>query len=253
MNFIHLNVHSHYSKGWGVGTIEEICRAAKDLDMQRLALTDTNGLYGLIFFLRTAQEMGIEPIVGSELVSDKRRAVLLVKTRQGYANLSRIISARHCDQDFDLIREIREKREGLIVLSDDFKLLKALKRDSRDDLYVEMSPGFQMARCYAFSRNSGIPLVATNRVYLVRKDQFQLHCILRAISLNSKLSRLSDDDICREHNFLQSSCAMIDQFPHAPAAIANTLKIAGSCLSKWGFTQIIFPRFKTMHDQEAFD
>jgi len=24
MNFIHLNVHSHYSKGWGVGTIEEI-------------------------------------------------------------------------------------------------------------------------------------------------------------------------------------------------------------------------------------
>jgi len=253
MNFIHLNVHSHYSKGWGIGTIEEICQAAKDLGMQRLALTDTNGLYGLIFFLQAAQAMGIAPIVGSELVFEKRRAVLLVKTPQGYANLSRIISARHCDEGFDLIREIREKREGLIVLSDDGKLLKILKRDSRDDLYVEMSPGFQMARCYAFSRKSGIPPVATNRVYLVRKDQFRLHCILRAISLNSKLSRLLDDDICREHNFLQSPCAMIDQFPHAPTALANTLKIAESCLSDWDFAQTIFPRFENMEDRAAFD
>ena len=31
MSFVHLNVHSHYSKGWGVGTIDELCRAARDL------------------------------------------------------------------------------------------------------------------------------------------------------------------------------------------------------------------------------
>ena len=182
MNFVHLNVHSHYSKGWGIGTIEDICRAARDLGIKRLALTDTNGLYGLVFFVRTAKEMGIEPIVGSELLSDGRRAVLLVKNRQGYANLSRIISACHCHQDFDLIRALRERREGLIIFSDDFRLLKTLKRDSMDDLFVEMSPGFQMARCYAFSLKTGIPPVATNRVYLVRKDQFRLHLILRADS-----------------------------------------------------------------------
>jgi DNA polymerase III alpha subunit len=64
MNFIHLNVHSHYSKGWGVGTIEELCQAARDRGIKKLALTDTNGLYGLVFFVQTAREMGIEPIVG---------------------------------------------------------------------------------------------------------------------------------------------------------------------------------------------
>jgi len=77
--FVHLNIHSHFSRGWGIGTIEEICHAAKDMGLQRLALTDTNGLYGLIFFVQAAREMGIEPIVGSELVSDGRRAVLLIK------------------------------------------------------------------------------------------------------------------------------------------------------------------------------
>ncbi len=70
ISFIHLNVHSHYSKGWGVGTIEELCRAAKELGMKRLALTDTNGLYGLVFFCETPRGIGIEPIVGSDLLHD---------------------------------------------------------------------------------------------------------------------------------------------------------------------------------------
>ncbi len=253
MNFIHLNVHSHYSRGWGVGTIQELCRAAKERGMQKLALTDTNGLYGLIPFVRTAAQTGIEPIVGSELLSQGRRAVVLVRSRQGYENLSRIVSERRCREDFDLVRGLRERREGLIILSDDFSLLKALKGDGREGLFVEMSPGYQMARCYAFSRRSGIPPVATNRVFLVRGEQFPLHRILRAVSLNTKLSRLTREETCREHNFLKSASAMMDHYPHAPAAVSNTLTIAEACLTRWDFGRIVFPRFGDMNDQEAFD
>jgi len=203
-SFIHLNVHSHYSRGWGIGAIEELCRSALDHGMDRLALTDTNGLYGLVFFLRTARDMGIQPIVGSEVTTDGHRALLLAKNREGYANLCRIISDRHCHQDFDLIRSLKERRKGLIIFSDDFRLLKTLKRDSREDLFVEMSPGYNMHQCYAFSRKSGIPPLATNRVYLINKGQFQLHRILRAVALNSKLSRLRDEDTCQQplvHDF----------------------------------------------------
>ena len=251
--FVHLNVHSHYSRGWGVGTIEALCRTARELGMESLALTDTNGLYGLIFFVQEAVRAGIRPIVGSELLSDERRAVLLVKNSRGYANLSRIVSDRCCHRDFDLIRAIRQRREGLIVFSDDFRLLKALRQDGPDDLFVEMSPGFQMARCYAFSRRTGIPPVATNRVYLVRKDQFRLHLILRAIFLKTRISRLTGADTCRAHNFLTGPSAMADQFPHAPAAVANTLRIAQSCFVDWAFDRRIFPDFEQMDDNEAFD
>ena len=65
MNFVHLNVHSSFSKGWGISSIEDLCLAARELGMDRLAITDTNGLHGLIFFLQTARETGISPIVGS--------------------------------------------------------------------------------------------------------------------------------------------------------------------------------------------
>jgi len=253
MNFVHLNVHSHYSRGWGIGTIEELCRSAKDQGMDTLALTDTNGLYGILYFIQTAKEVGIQPIVGSELTADEHRAVLLVQNHKGYANLCRIISDRQCHQDFDLIKSLRERREGLLIFSDDFTLLKALKRDSKEDLFVEMSPGYNMAGCYAFSRKSGIPPLATNRVYLIRKDQFPLHRILRAVALNSKLSRLRCEDTCREHNFLNAPQSMIDQFPHAPRAILNTLEVAERCLMRWDFDRTIFPHFGQMTDREAYE
>ncbi len=253
MNFVHLNVHSHYSRGWGMGSIEELCRSAKEQGMDRLAMTDINGLYGLIYFIHTAREVGIQPIVGSELTADEHRAVLLVRNHEGYANLCRIISDRQCHQDFDLIRSLRERREGLIIFSDDFTLLKALKRDSEEGLFVEMSPGYNMAGCYAFSRKSSIPPLGTNRVYLIREDQFPLHRILRAVDLNSKLSRLRCEDTCREHNFLNAPQPMIDQFPHAPRAILNTFEVAERCLMGWDFDRTIFPCFEQMTDREAYE
>lgn len=251
-SFVHLNVHSGYSKGWGVASIEALCRRAKTLQLEQLALTDTNGVYGLVFFVQTAKEMGITPIVGSELSCDGRRAVLLVKNAEGYANLCHIISARKCHADFDLVRAIGRRRRGLIIFSDDFPLLKALKRESMEDLFVEISPGYGMSRCHAFSRKSAIPLLATNRVYMAEKNQFRLHRILRAMSLNTKLSRLSEANLCRDYGFLNAPRRMMDQYPHAPEAVFNTLKVAEQVRVNWDFNRVVFPRFQQMAGEEAF-
>jgi DNA polymerase III alpha subunit len=250
--FVHLNVHSDYSKGWGVASIEDLCQRAKTLGMDQLALTDTNGVYGLVFFVQMAREVGITPIVGSELLGDGRRAVLLARNFKGYANLCHIISARQCHRRFDLVRAIGQRRDGLIIFSDDFTLLKALKRDSMEDLFVEMSPGYQMSRCHAFSRKTGIPLLATNRVYMAGENQFWLHRILRAMSLNSKLSRLTEKDLCREYNFLNAPHSMVVQYPHAPEALYNTLKVAEQAQVDWDFNRVVFPRFEQMGNEEAF-
>ena len=167
--FIHLNVHSEYSRGWGVGSVEALCLTAKELGIKQLALTDTNGLYGMIFFLAAAREAGITPILGSEILFDGRRAVLIVKNRDGYANLCRILSDRHCRRDFNLLETIRKWRHGLVIFSDDFNLLKVLKRDSTEDLYVEMSPGFQMGRCYAFPAGQAFLLLPPTVCILLQK------------------------------------------------------------------------------------
>ncbi len=252
--FVHLHVHSHYSKGWGTGTIEELCTAARHLGMKHLALTDTNGLYGAVFFIHTAREAGIVPVVGSELVcEDGHRALLLAKNRDGYSNLCRLVSDRRCRGHFDIIRSLRQWRAGLVVCSDDFQLLKALKRDGAGDLFVEMSPGFRMAACHAFSRKSGIPPLATNRVFLVRQEDYRVHRILRAVDRNTTCSRLDPDDMCREHNYLCAPELMIDHFPHAPEALENSSIVAEACGVAWDWNETVFPRFGKMDDQEAFE
>ncbi|HLB59929.1 MAG TPA: PHP domain-containing protein, partial [Bdellovibrionota bacterium] len=253
MNFTHLHVHSYYSPMRGVSSIEELCEAAQLMGMSRIALTDTNGLYGLIFFLEIAKEHKLEPIVGAELVTEKHRAVLLVKDSIGYSNLCRLISERHCNDQFDPLKSIQQYRDGLIIITDDRPLLRVLKRQARDDLYVEMSPGYGMHEAYAYSRESGIPPVATNRVYFVNPEQYSLHKVLRAVDLNTKLSRLTEKDLCRPHSSLRSASAMHEQFPHAPHAVENSERIADECKREWEFSETIFPEFQQLGHQQAFD
>ncbi len=253
MNFVYLNVHSQYSKGWGVATVEELCRSAHGLGLRTLALTDTNGLYGTIEFIRTTEKYNIRPIIGSEIFTREHRAVLLVKDRVGYANLCHIISDRQCDPGFDLVRSIGARRKGLIVFSDDFRLLRALKREIGRDLFVEISPGHGMHEAYAFSRERGIPPLATIRVCLAHPEQYYLHRIIRAVYLRKMISALGKGDICLQEESLKPEREVIDQFPHAPQAVRNTLEVAERCKTNWDFYGTVFPSFrKGFSEEEAF-
>src|SRR5919198_2174783 len=114
--FVHLNVHSEYSAMAGVPSLESLCRAARERGFDTLALTDTNGLYGAVRFVEIARQQGIRPIIGAELRHKQSRALLLVKTKKGYANLCRILSARREDPDFNLSNTVSRFREGLVVI-----------------------------------------------------------------------------------------------------------------------------------------
>ena len=52
--FVHLAVHSHYSLMRGTASPEEICAAAARRGIDRLALTDTDGVYGMVRFWEVA-------------------------------------------------------------------------------------------------------------------------------------------------------------------------------------------------------
>ena len=62
-----LTVRSHYSLMRGTDSPAAICRAARRMGYDRLALTDTDNLYGLWKFLQACKEEGIRPIVGAEI------------------------------------------------------------------------------------------------------------------------------------------------------------------------------------------
>lgn len=250
--FAHLHVHSLYSPMSGVASLEALCTAAQAQQVTHLALTDTNGLYGAVRFLEVARQAHLKPILGAELTHEQHRAVLLVKTLEGYANLCRLLSARHCDADFNLVSAVSHCRSGLIVLSDDLQALAAWKRESSQDLYVELTPGAMMHEALAYARRAHLPPVATTRAHLLHSDEWEQHRLLRAIALNTTLSRLPESACCGPTHWLMPPAVLARHFPHVPHALTNTVRIAEQCYTDWDFSETIFPAFRSFTDDRAF-
>ena len=93
-----------------------------------VGLTDLTNLFGLLEFYRSSREKGIKPIVGAEVnvIKDKDSLpapiVLLVKDRQGYINLTKIVSEAYVDGQVNgepmvELSLLQKHSEGLIALS----------------------------------------------------------------------------------------------------------------------------------------
>lgn len=248
-----LHTHSSYSPMWGVPTLEALCQAARAQGHDRLALTDTNGLYGAIRFLDVAKHAGLKPILGAELLQNRHRAVLLAKNPDGYANLCRLLSARHEDDGFEFIAAVAQYRDGLVILSDDQAALTEWRKASAEDLYVELTPGADLHTAVDFSRHTGLPPVATTRAAMLCPAEYEAHRLLRAIALNTTLSRLQATHCCAPSHWLMPPSAIERHLPHMPDALANTRRIAEHCSTDWDFDTTVFPSFRRLSADAAFE
>jgi len=250
--FVHLHVHSSLSPNWGLHSPETLCARAAALGCTTIALTDRNGFYGIPRFLQAARETGLAPVIGCEAVTEQNRAVLLARDAEGYANISRLLSDLHCRKKFDLVQALAEFRRSVVVISDDARLLSALKRDCGEALFVELSPGHALHRSLALARDLNLPPVATSRALLLSRDDFHLHRVLRAVHLNTKLSRLKAEHTACDSDLLLPPGRMAEFFPHCPEALENTLAAAGLCRTDWDFSRTVFPAFREFGDDAAF-
>src|SRR5690348_15656691 len=106
-------------------------RAAK-LGFPAIAVTDRNGLYGVMPFSDACISKGVQPIVGAMLAVARPPElggeasvdwlVLLAKDDLGYANLCKLVSAAHLDRPLEQEPHVAFSRleglsEGLIALT----------------------------------------------------------------------------------------------------------------------------------------
>ncbi|MFN5604390.1 MAG: PHP domain-containing protein, partial [Actinomycetes bacterium] len=94
--YAELHCHSNFSVLAGASHPEELVEEAQRLQLSALAITDHNGLYGVVRFAEAARAVGMPTIFGSDVtVHDHRgagRLVVLADGPTGYANLSRALS-----------------------------------------------------------------------------------------------------------------------------------------------------------------
>ena len=96
--YAELHTRSNFSFLHGASHPEQLAECAAALGLHALALTDRNGLYGVVRFAEAARAVGLPTVFGAELscsgLASSRDGdiVLLAKGPAGYARMSRAIS-----------------------------------------------------------------------------------------------------------------------------------------------------------------
>ncbi|MBZ0160289.1 MAG: PHP domain-containing protein, partial [bacterium] len=84
---------SHFSFLEGASHPDELAEEAHHLGLKALALTDRDGVYGIVRAHVKARELGLHLIVGAQVtLADNSTLVLLAQDRDGYSNLCRLIT-----------------------------------------------------------------------------------------------------------------------------------------------------------------
>jgi len=184
--------------------------------------------------------------------------ILLAKDKVGYHNLLQIATAAELEGFYYKPRVdkkyLAEHAQGLIALSgcgsgeiprlilkgqlDKAREVVAWYHDAfgQGNFYLELqrhegSPEFKQINegLIALSKETGIPLVATNDVHYVRSEEAKAQEILLCIQTNTTINDPKRMTMGDESFYLKSGEEMAALFSDVPEAVKNSLLIAENC------------------------
>lgn len=276
-SYAELHAHSNFSFLDGASHIEELVLRAREIGYESLALTDHDGLHGAMEFARCARAWGLRPITGAEVTLASRHVAgpslkagasipttgahhhltLLCETRQGYANLCRLITHAHldhgrgkpCVEPEALARHTR----GLIALSGcprgEVPALAAQGRYREAEeaarryiqwfgpgnFFIELQDNLVYGDAHRnqalaeLAEHLGLGVVATGNVHYHVRERHRLQDVL--VAIKNRVTLEASHRLRRENSeyCLKTPAEMADRLRDHPEAIANTLRIAERC------------------------
>lgn len=277
MSFVHLQVYSAYSLLTSTASVPELVQAAQKKSFQALALTDRNVMYGAIEFYKLCKQHHLKPIMGltvdveSELTETASYPlVLLAENNQGFKNLLKISSAVQTKAENGLpLKWLRHYSQGLIAITPglDGEIEQALLNgqmdaakkliDSFGTMFGEKSfflslQNHQLEKeavlhkqLLMLAEEMKIPLVATNQVFYLKKEDMFAHECLLAIKNGDKLQDEHRQTLESDQFYLKTAPEMAEALADVPEALENTLLIADRCNVDIELNKTFLPTYPT--------
>ena len=283
--YVPLRTFSSFTMLEGAVEPKAIAKHAARLGFPAIAVTDRNGLYGVMPFGDACTAEGVQPIIGATLAVARPEEgaltldwlVLLAQDEAGYANLCKLVSAAHLDRPahepphvpFAMLEGMTD---GLIALtaggegavarhladgqrSKAKSYLDRLEAHFPACLYIELSRrGDAIEQAaepalidLAYARN--LPLVATNPSCYAEPHFHAAHDALLCIANSTQIDS-NDRPRSSAEAWMKPSAAMIELFADLPEAIANTATIAQRCAISAPQRKPILPRLGDNEDEQ---
>jgi error-prone DNA polymerase len=261
--YVPLWCKSNFSFLEGASHPEELIEEAHRLGLPALALTERDGVYGIVRAWKQTRETAVKLIVGSQLtVEDGSQIVLLAQDRDGYAHLCQLISAGRLRSakgtsvvSWD---EVCRFAPGLLALwGGEGSLLTGLRepddvaadlRDAYGDRLYALLARHRLAeevvpevRLRERATRYGLSLVAAQETLYHSAARRQLQdvvtCIRHGTTLHGAGRRLKAN---AEHG-LKTPHAFAGLFADEPAAVARTLEVAERCTFAMTDLRYVYP------------
>jgi DNA polymerase-3 subunit alpha len=249
-------------RGDGKRQREGLVDACARLRMPAVAVTDQGNLFALVKFYTAAQARGLKPLVGVDALvreegerAEPSRLVLLCQDDRGYRNLTRLVTRSYLEgqgrhgptlhrswfgadttaglialsggREGDVGRALLAGREG-----DAGHALEAWLALFGDRYYLELQRTGRAGEeeCIAGSLSlavaRGVPVVATNDVRFLARDDFESHEARVCIQDGALLGDSSRPRRYSEEQYLRAPEEMQKLFSDIPEAIENSVEIA---------------------------
>jgi DNA polymerase-3 subunit alpha len=208
----------------------------------------------------------------ANLDSEQGHLVLLAKNNAGYKNLMKLVSVGFTEGfyykprvDFEVIEKYSDNLIALsaclsgdipkALLNNDYSKAKnlALKFNSifgGGNFYLELqSNGMEDQNLVnqgliKLSRETGIPLIATNDAHYLRREDAKAHEILLCIQTGKNINDEDRMKFSSQDMYIKSPEEMKELFKNLPEAIENTVKVAEQCNVELEFHKLHLPEFK---------
>ncbi len=276
--FIHLHLHSEFSIEDGLVRLPKLISRVKEFKMPAIALTDLSNLFGLVKFYQAAISAGIKPIIGSDVWIENIknpgkpfRLVLLCQNQAGYRNLIQLISKAYTQGQVTgkpIIAKdwLSTHAEGLIAISgglsgDIADAMFSGKHHLAEEIlnhYIKLFPnrfylelqrtGKPQEESYIqeslkLSSQYNIPVVATNDVRFIKREDFEAHEARFCVHGGWMLADSKRPHLYTEQQYLRSAEEMTELFADIPEAITNTFNIAKRCNVTLRLGENFLPKF----------
>ena len=282
-----LHIHSNYSLLEGVITLDEIIEKAVNYNLPAIALTDTNGMYGLISFYKKALEKNIKPILGTyidepernshpEFISgskavkslkqaqgDKMKiyALFLAKNFDGYSDICRIITARKLKEylpdgkaGFSLFKLLQNEFPNLFIITNSIELLQSIP--NYENIYAELiitdSHKFNSRKLFEAAKTKNIKYVISNPVYFSEPEDYLLHRVVTAIKKRGTFENLDENDLVDKEFYFKPPSSFDYLKKKIPEAFANLNFIVNECNVDLGLGKYKVPQFLAVKDHPPF-
>ncbi len=242
---------SNFSFLEGASHPAELCETAAALGYEALALTDRDGVYGIVEAWVEAKNQGVRLIAGSEVtIDDGTSIVLLAATREGWSSLCRLITAGRLRSPKGESRvswpEVAAHAAGLIALwggersllageVEPFFVAHELREAFGDRLYAMLTRHRQAdeprreARLKRRAERFGLPTLAATEVLYHKPARRPLQDVLTCIRHRTTLARAGRRIRPNAEHALKPPHLLAMLFEDEPSALARTREVAARC------------------------